>query len=74
MSVAPSLHAPTSHMAWWLAPESTTQGDGRSLARNSLASSESNPGSTTDPKRTQEGGPSLSMRDGPFGRGSNTSL
>eukprot|EP00969_Alexandrium_andersonii_P199940 8831047-Alexandrium_andersonii.AAC.1 len=59
-------------MAWWLAPESTTQGTGRSFERNSLARSPSRPGFSTDSKRTHDGGPGLSMCDGPLRRGSNT--
>eukprot|EP00969_Alexandrium_andersonii_P018408 804476-Alexandrium_andersonii.AAC.1 len=72
MSVAPSRRASTSLVAWWLAPESTTQGTGRALVRNSLARSPSRPGFSTDSERTHDGGPSLSMCHGPLGRGSNT--
>eukprot|EP00969_Alexandrium_andersonii_P090395 3990779-Alexandrium_andersonii.AAC.1 len=59
-------------MAWWLAPESTTHGTGRSFERTSLERTSSSPGFTTDSKRTHEGGPGFSMCDGPWGLGSNT--
>eukprot|EP00969_Alexandrium_andersonii_P013677 596790-Alexandrium_andersonii.AAC.1 len=60
-------------MAWWLAPESTTHGVGLSFERNSFAMISSRPGFTTDSRRTHDGGPGLSMCDGPLGLGSNTS-
>eukprot|EP00969_Alexandrium_andersonii_P208309 9201095-Alexandrium_andersonii.AAC.1 len=47
MSAAPSLRASASLTAWWLAPESTTQGAGRSFERNSSANSPSSPGFST---------------------------
>eukprot|EP00969_Alexandrium_andersonii_P166214 7344300-Alexandrium_andersonii.AAC.1 len=57
MSVAPSLRASTSLMAWWLAPWPTTQGTGRSFERSSSANSPSWPGFSIDSKRTHAGGP-----------------
>eukprot|EP00969_Alexandrium_andersonii_P309680 13685810-Alexandrium_andersonii.AAC.1 len=60
-------------MARWLAPESTTQGAGRPRARNSSTASEPSQGLTTDSRRAHEGGPGSSTREGPRGRGSNTS-
>eukprot|EP00969_Alexandrium_andersonii_P070475 3110276-Alexandrium_andersonii.AAC.1 len=55
MSVVPRRRAPTSLMARWLAPESTTHGTGLSLERSSSAKPPSRPNPRGRPRLVDVG-------------------